>query len=142
MLHSKLQTIYLRSNRIASLAPLSLPLHALHILDVCFNELAAPQLKHLASAPGLYQLYLSGNNLKTLDSLPCLNELEVLVASSCHLTSLHMPVRHPSSLLALPAIPRRVLKSPPGGDTEPHASAPDRCYSPHGCRRRRSTEPT
>jgi hypothetical protein len=95
MLHSRLQTIYLRTNRITSLEALALPLHGLHILDVCFNELAGPQLKHLASAPNLYQLYLSGNNLKTLESLPVMNELEVLVASSCHLTSLHMPVRSP-----------------------------------------------
>lgn len=127
MLHPRLQTIYLRSNRIASLQPLALPLHGLNILDVCFNELAGPQLKHLASAPSLYQLYLSGNNLKTLDSLPVMNELEVLVASSCHLTSLHMPVRPPlpTSLLPRPTIPRRMFDSPSGGAAESHASAPD-----------------
>lgn len=101
MLHSRLQTMYLRTNRIASLAPLSLPLLSLRILDVCFNELTGSQLKHLSSAPNLYQLYLSGNTLGTLEALPTMHELEVLVASSCHLTSLHMPVRASPTLAVL-----------------------------------------
>lgn len=38
-------------------------------------------------------MFLNGNRLKTLATMPVLEHLEVLVASNCFLSNLKMPVR-------------------------------------------------
>ncbi|KAK3264906.1 hypothetical protein CYMTET_26383 [Cymbomonas tetramitiformis] len=87
---SKLSALYVRVNRISVLKPLAAACN-LKVLDLAFNEIQPEQLPQLAACPLLQQLYLNGNDLRCLEKLPLLTDLEVLVASGCGLQTLRMP---------------------------------------------------
>ncbi|KAH7366332.1 hypothetical protein KP509_18G073100 [Ceratopteris richardii] len=89
-LTAKLEFVYLRDNKLSHLAGIEI-LRRVKVLDLSFNEFKAVlDLNHLASCKALQQLYLAGNQLTSLSSLPQLPNLEFLSVAQNKLKDLTM----------------------------------------------------
>eukprot|EP00897_Mesotaenium_endlicherianum_P001273 jgi/Mesen1/1173/ME000124S00209 len=81
--------IYLRDNKMTKLDGIEV-LRRAKVIDLSFNLLKNASLEPLASCKALQQLYLAGNQLASLETLPRLPHLEFLSVGQNKLTTLEM----------------------------------------------------
>ncbi|KAJ4758953.1 Outer arm dynein light chain 1 protein [Rhynchospora pubera] len=88
-LSPNLEFVYLRDNRLSSVEGIE-ALKRVKVLDLSFNEFKASVFEPLGNCKGLQQLYLAGNQITSLASLPELPNLEFLSVAQNKLRSLAM----------------------------------------------------
>ncbi|KAL5731675.1 microtubule-associated protein air9 [Ranunculus cassubicifolius] len=88
-LSPNLEFVYLRDNLLSSLDGIEI-LTRVKVLDLSFNEFKGPGFEPLESCKMLQQLYLAGNQITSLISLPQLPNLEFLSVAQNKLKSLSM----------------------------------------------------
>ncbi|GAB4829402.1 187-kDa microtubule-associated protein air9 [Ancistrocladus abbreviatus] len=88
-LSSNLEFVYLRDNLLASLEGIEI-LKRVKVLDLSFNDFKGPGFEPLGNCKVLQQLYLAGNQITSLSSLPELPNLEFLSVAQNKLKSLSM----------------------------------------------------
>ncbi|XP_078162701.1 outer arm dynein light chain 1 protein isoform X2 [Carex rostrata] len=88
-LSPNLEFVYLRDNRLSSVEGIE-ALQRVKVLDLSFNEFKAAVFDPLGNCKGLQQLYLAGNQITSLASLPELPNLEFLSVAQNKLRSLSM----------------------------------------------------
>ncbi|OVA18980.1 Leucine-rich repeat [Macleaya cordata] len=88
-LSSYLEFVYLRDNLLSSLEGIEI-LKRVKVLDLSFNEFKGPGFEPLENCKALQQLYLAGNQITSLVSLPQLPNLEFLSVAQNRLKSLSM----------------------------------------------------
>ncbi|XP_026383847.1 187-kDa microtubule-associated protein AIR9-like isoform X1 [Papaver somniferum] len=88
-LSSNLEFVYLRDNLLSSLEGIEI-LKRVKVLDLSFNEFKGPGFEQLENCKALQQLYLAGNQITSLVSLPQLPNLEFLSVAQNRLKSLSM----------------------------------------------------
>lgn len=88
-LSPNLEFVYLRDNLLSSLEGVEV-LTRVKVLDLSFNEFKGPGFEPLGSCKMLQQLYLAGNQIASLASLPQLPNLEFLSVAQNRLKSLSM----------------------------------------------------
>ncbi|KAF8714070.1 hypothetical protein HU200_028066 [Digitaria exilis] len=84
-----LEFVYLRDNRLSSLEGIEI-LKGVKVLDLSFNDFKLPGFEPLGNCMVLQQLYLAGNQITSLASLPELPNLEFLSVAQNRLKSLCM----------------------------------------------------
>uniref|UniRef100_A0A0D9WVG8 Ig-like domain-containing protein n=1 Tax=Leersia perrieri TaxID=77586 RepID=A0A0D9WVG8_9ORYZ len=89
-----LEFVYLRDNRLSSLEGIEI-LKGVKVLDLSFNDFKLLGFEPLENCKLLQQLYLAGNQITSLATLPELPNLEVLAASRNKISTLkgfpHLP---------------------------------------------------
>ncbi|XP_024632568.1 187-kDa microtubule-associated protein AIR9 isoform X1 [Medicago truncatula] len=88
-LSSNLEFVYLRDNLLSTLEGVEV-LTRVKVLDLSFNDFKGPGFEPLESCKVLQQLYLAGNQITSLASLPQLPNLEFLSVAQNKLKSLTM----------------------------------------------------
>ncbi|XP_004488268.1 187-kDa microtubule-associated protein AIR9 isoform X2 [Cicer arietinum] len=88
-LSSNLEFVYLRDNLLSTLEGVEI-LTRVKVLDLSFNEFQGPGFEPLENCKVLQQLYLAGNQITSLASLPQLPNLEFLSVAQNKLKSLTM----------------------------------------------------
>ncbi|CAN1227773.1 187-kDa microtubule-associated protein AIR9 [Linum grandiflorum] len=88
-LSATLEFVYLRDNQLCSLEGIEI-LKRVKVLDLSFNEFKGPGFEPLENCTALQQLYLAGNQITSLMSLPQLPNLEFLSVAQNKLKSLAM----------------------------------------------------
>ncbi|KNA25666.1 hypothetical protein SOVF_002920 [Spinacia oleracea] len=88
-LSHNLEFVYLRDNRLSSLEGAEV-LKRVKVLDLSFNDFKGPCFEPLGNCQVLQQLYLAGNQITSLSSLPELPNLEFLSVAQNKLKSLSM----------------------------------------------------
>ncbi|GMH20814.1 hypothetical protein Nepgr_022656 [Nepenthes gracilis] len=88
-LSSNLEFVYLRDNLLASLEGIEI-LKRVKVLDLSFNDFKGPGFEPLGNCKVLQQLYLAGNQISSLSSLPELPNLEFLSVAQNKLKTLYM----------------------------------------------------
>uniref|UniRef100_A0A2P2LXJ8 187-kDa microtubule-associated protein AIR9 n=1 Tax=Rhizophora mucronata TaxID=61149 RepID=A0A2P2LXJ8_RHIMU len=88
-LSSNLEFVYLRDNLLSTLEGIEI-LTRVKVLDLSFNEFKGPGFEPLENCKALQQLYLAGNQITSLASLPQLPNLEFLSVAQNKLKSLAM----------------------------------------------------
>ncbi|XP_027366103.1 187-kDa microtubule-associated protein AIR9 isoform X1 [Abrus precatorius] len=88
-LSSNLEFVYLRDNLLSTLEGVEI-LTRVKVLDLSFNEFKGPGFEPLENCKVLQQLYLAGNQITSLASLPQLPNLEFLSVAQNKLKSLTM----------------------------------------------------
>ncbi|XP_042465469.1 187-kDa microtubule-associated protein AIR9 isoform X3 [Zingiber officinale] len=84
-----LEFVYLRDNLLSSVEGIEI-LKKLKVLDLSFNDFKGPGFEPLVNCKGLQQLYLAGNQIASLATLPQLPNLEFLSVAQNKLKSLNM----------------------------------------------------
>ncbi|XP_073129269.1 187-kDa microtubule-associated protein AIR9 [Henckelia pumila] len=84
-----LEFVYLRDNMLSTLDGIEV-LQRLKVLDLSFNDFKGPGFEPLQNCKSLQQLYLAGNQITSLKSLPELPNLEFLSVAQNKLKSLSM----------------------------------------------------
>ncbi|XP_023758150.1 187-kDa microtubule-associated protein AIR9 isoform X1 [Lactuca sativa] len=84
-----LEFVYLRDNLLSSLEGIEI-LKRVKVLDLSFNDFKGPGFEPLEACKALQQLYLAGNQITSLTSLPALPNLEFLSVAQNKLKSLSM----------------------------------------------------
>ncbi|KQK21044.1 187-kDa microtubule-associated protein AIR9 [Brachypodium distachyon] len=85
----KLEFVYLRDNLLSSLEGIEM-LSGVKVLDLSFNDFKLPGFEPLGNCKVLQQLYLAGNQITSLASLPAFPNLEFLSVAQNRLKSLCM----------------------------------------------------
>lgn len=88
-LSPNLEFVYLRDNLLSTLEGVEI-LTRVKVLDLSFNEFKGPGFEPLENCISLQQLYLAGNQITSLASLPQLPNLEFLSVAQNKLKSLSM----------------------------------------------------
>ncbi|VFQ97381.1 unnamed protein product [Cuscuta campestris] len=88
-LSPSLEFVYLRDNLLSALDGIEV-LKRVKVLDLSFNDFKGPGFKPLENCKALQQLYLAGNQILSLKSLPELPNLEFLSVAQNKLKSLSM----------------------------------------------------
>ncbi|KAJ4980259.1 hypothetical protein NE237_031096 [Protea cynaroides] len=88
-LSHNLEFVYLRDNLLSSLEGIEI-LTRVKVLDLSFNDFKGPGFEPLGNCKFLQQLYLAGNQITSLVSLPQLPNLEFLSVAQNRLRSLAM----------------------------------------------------
>ncbi|XXG74688.1 hypothetical protein AAC387_Pa07g3344 [Persea americana] len=88
-LSPNLEFVYLRDNLLSSLEGIEI-LKRVKVLDLSFNDFKGPGFEPLENCKFLQQLYLAGNQITSLVSLPQLPNLEFLSVAQNRLKSLSM----------------------------------------------------
>ncbi|XP_064982963.1 187-kDa microtubule-associated protein AIR9-like [Musa acuminata AAA Group] len=88
-LSPNLEFVYLRDNLLSSVEGIEI-LKRLKVLDLSFNDFEGPGFEPLGNCKGLQQLYLAGNQITSLATLPQLPNLEFLSVAQNKLKSLTM----------------------------------------------------
>ncbi|XAR72534.1 hypothetical protein NMG60_11019208 [Bertholletia excelsa] len=88
-LSPNLEFVYLRDNQLSSLEGIEI-LTRVKVLDLSFNDFKGPGFEPLGNCKALQQLYLAGNQITSLVSLPELPNLEFLSVAQNKLKSLSM----------------------------------------------------
>ncbi|KAG8652144.1 187-kDa microtubule-associated protein AIR9 isoform X2 [Manihot esculenta] len=88
-LSPNLEFVYLRDNLLSTLEGIGI-LKRVKVLDLSFNEFKGPGFEPLENCKALQQLYLAGNQITSLVSLPQLPNLEFLSVAQNKLKSLSM----------------------------------------------------
>ncbi|XP_062095531.1 187-kDa microtubule-associated protein AIR9 [Humulus lupulus] len=88
-LSSNLEFLYLRDNALSTLEGVEI-LSRVKVLDLSFNDFKGPGFEPLENCKALQQLYLAGNQITSLSSLPQLPNLEFLSVAQNKLKSLSM----------------------------------------------------
>ncbi|EPS66807.1 hypothetical protein M569_07968, partial [Genlisea aurea] len=88
-LSENLEFVYLRDNTLSSLEGVEV-LKRVKVLDLSFNDFKGPGFEPLDNCKALQQLYLAGNQITSLKSLPELPNLEFLSVAQNKLKSLSM----------------------------------------------------
>ncbi|CAK7350155.1 unnamed protein product [Dovyalis caffra] len=88
-LAQNLEFVYLRDNLLSTLEGIEI-LKRVKVLDLSFNEFKGPGFEPLENCQALQQLYLAGNQITSLVSLPPLPNLEFLSVAQNKLKSLSM----------------------------------------------------
>ncbi|KAK7304069.1 hypothetical protein RJT34_15087 [Clitoria ternatea] len=88
-LSSNLEFVYLRDNLLSTLEGVEI-LTRVKVLDLSFNDFKGPGFEPLGNCKVLQQLYLAGNQITSLASLPQLPNLEFLSVAQNKLKSLTM----------------------------------------------------
>ncbi|KAL4563579.1 hypothetical protein LXL04_027622 [Taraxacum kok-saghyz] len=88
-LSPSLEFVYLRDNLLSSLEGIEI-LKRVKVLDLSFNDFKGPGFEPLEACKSLQQLYLAGNQITSLASLPALPNLEFLSVAQNKLKSLSM----------------------------------------------------
>ncbi|WOL15331.1 microtubule-associated protein [Canna indica] len=88
-LSPNLEFVYLRDNLLSSVEGIEI-LKRLKVLDLSFNDFKGPGFEPLENCKGLQQLYLAGNQITSLATLPQLPNLEFLSVAQNRLKSLNM----------------------------------------------------
>ncbi|KAL5577368.1 hypothetical protein UlMin_019067 [Ulmus minor] len=88
-LSSNLEFVYLRDNLLSTLEGVEV-LSRVKVLDLSFNDFKGPGFEPLENCKSLQQLYLAGNQITSLASLPRLPNLEFLSVAQNKLKSLSM----------------------------------------------------
>ncbi|XP_057433687.1 187-kDa microtubule-associated protein AIR9 isoform X2 [Lotus japonicus] len=88
-LSSNLEFVYLRDNLLSTLEGVEI-LTRVKVLDLSFNDFKGPGFEPLENCKVLQQLYLAGNQITSLASLPQLPNLEFLSVAQNKLKSLAM----------------------------------------------------
>ncbi|CAI0545496.1 unnamed protein product [Linum tenue] len=88
-LSANLEFVYLRDNLLSTLDGIEI-LKRVKVLDLSFNEFKGPGFEPLENCTALQQLYLAGNQITSLISLPQLPNLEFLSVAQNKLKSLAM----------------------------------------------------
>lgn len=88
-LSQNLEFVYLRDNLLSSLEGIEVVKHV-KVLDLSFNDFKGPGFEPLGNCKVLQQLYLAGNQITSLSSLPELPNLEFLSVAQNKLKSLCM----------------------------------------------------
>ncbi|KAL3522822.1 hypothetical protein ACH5RR_015656 [Cinchona calisaya] len=88
-LSPNLEFVYLRDNLLSTLDGIEI-LKRVKVLDLSFNDFKGPGFEPLENCKALQQLYLAGNQIKSLTSLPELPNLEFLSVAQNKLKSLAM----------------------------------------------------
>lgn len=88
-LSSNLEFVYLRDNLLSTLEGVEV-LKRVKVLDLSFNDFKGPGFEPLENCKALQQLYLAGNQITSLASLPELPNLEFLSVAQNKLKSLSM----------------------------------------------------
>ncbi|KAK3188669.1 hypothetical protein Dsin_028230 [Dipteronia sinensis] len=88
-LQPNLEFVYLRDNLLSTLEGIEI-LKRVKVLDLSFNEFKGPGFEPLENCKALQQLYLAGNQITSLQSLPQLPNLEFLSVAQNKLKSLSM----------------------------------------------------
>lgn len=86
-LQPNLEFVYLRDNLLSALEGIEI-LKRVKVLDLSFNEFKGPGFEPLENCKALQQLYLAGNQITSLGSLPELPNLEFLSVAQNKLKSL------------------------------------------------------
>lgn len=84
-----LEFVYLRDNLLSSLEGIEI-LKRVKVLDLSFNNFKEPGFEPVANCKALQQLYLAGNQITSIASLPELPNLEFLSVAQNKLKSLSM----------------------------------------------------
>lgn len=84
-----LEFVYLRDNLLSTLEGVEI-LSRVKVLDLSFNDFKGPGFEPLENCKALQQLYLAGNQITSLASLPQLPNLEFLSVAQNKLKSLSM----------------------------------------------------
>ncbi|KAK3126367.1 hypothetical protein QOZ80_7AG0555520 [Eleusine coracana subsp. coracana] len=98
-LTNALEFVYLRDNRLSSLEGIEI-LRGVKVLDLSFNDFKLPGFEALENCKVLQQLYLAGNQITSLASLPELPNLEFLSVAQNRLKSLCMTCQPRLQVLA------------------------------------------
>lgn len=88
-LSANLEFVYLRDNLLSTLEGVEI-LTRVKVLDLSFNDFKGPGFEPLENCKSLQQLYLAGNQITSLASLPQLPNLEFLSVAQNKLKSLSM----------------------------------------------------
>ncbi|XP_031264195.1 187-kDa microtubule-associated protein AIR9 isoform X1 [Pistacia vera] len=88
-LQPNLEFVYLRDNLLSTLEGIEI-LKRVKVLDLSFNDFKGPEFEPLENCKALQQLYLAGNQITSLGSLPQLPNLEFLSVAQNKLKSLSM----------------------------------------------------
>uniref|UniRef100_A0A1J3CLM1 187-kDa microtubule-associated protein AIR9 n=1 Tax=Noccaea caerulescens TaxID=107243 RepID=A0A1J3CLM1_NOCCA len=88
-LSPNLEFVYLRDNLLSALEGIEI-LNRVKVLDLSFNDFKGPGFEPLENCKMLQQLYLAGNQITSLASLPQLPNLEFLSVAQNKLKSLAM----------------------------------------------------
>ncbi|XP_076908814.1 187-kDa microtubule-associated protein AIR9-like isoform X1 [Bidens hawaiensis] len=88
-LSPNLEFVYLRDNLLSSLEGIEI-LNRVKVLDLSFNDFKEPGFEPLEACKSLQQLYLAGNQITSLKTLPALPNLEFLSVAQNKLKSLSM----------------------------------------------------
>ncbi|KAE7996085.1 hypothetical protein FH972_000834 [Carpinus fangiana] len=88
-LSANLEFVYLRDNLLSTLEGVEI-LTRVKVLDLSFNDFKGPGFEPLENCKALQQLYLAGNQITSLASLPQLPNLEFLSVAQNKLKSLSM----------------------------------------------------
>lgn len=88
-LSPNLEFVYLRDNLLTSLEGIGI-LKRVKVLDLSFNDFKGPGFEPLEACKALQQLYLAGNQITSLTTLPALPNLEFLSVAQNKLKSLSM----------------------------------------------------
>ncbi|KAL9224400.1 hypothetical protein vseg_000436 [Gypsophila vaccaria] len=88
-LSQNLEFVYLRDNLLSSLEGIEV-LKRVKVLDLSFNDFKGPGFEPLENCQVLQQLYLAGNQITSLSTLPELPNLEFLSVAQNKLKSLSM----------------------------------------------------
>ncbi|GMI70655.1 AUXIN-INDUCED IN ROOT CULTURES 9 [Hibiscus trionum] len=88
-LSPNLEFVYLRDNLLSTVEGVEI-LTRVKVLDLSFNDFKGPGFEPLANCKALQQLYLAGNQITSLSSLPELPNLEFLSVAQNKLKSLSM----------------------------------------------------
>ncbi|KAM4101329.1 hypothetical protein ACB094_05G135400 [Castanea mollissima] len=88
-LSANLEFVYLRDNLLSTLEGVEI-LKRVKVLDLSFNDFKGPGFEPLENCKALQQLYLAGNQITSLASLPQLPNLEFLSVAQNKLKSLSM----------------------------------------------------
>ncbi|XP_020271153.1 187-kDa microtubule-associated protein AIR9 [Asparagus officinalis] len=88
-LSPNLEFVYLRDNLLSSVEGIEI-LKRVKVLDLSFNDFKEPRFEPLGNCKALQQLYLAGNQITSLSSLPQFPNLEFLSVAQNRLKSLAM----------------------------------------------------
>lgn len=88
-LQPNLEFVYLRDNMLSTLEGIEI-LTRVKVLDLSFNDFKGPGFEPLENCKALQQLYLAGNQITSLGSLPELPNLEFLSVAQNKLKSIAM----------------------------------------------------
>ncbi|KAI4370946.1 hypothetical protein MLD38_019233 [Melastoma candidum] len=98
-LSPNLEFVYLRDNLLSTLEGVEI-LSRVKVLDLSFNDFKGPGFEPLENCKALQQLYLAGNQITSLASLPQLPNLEFLSVAQNKLKSLAMATQPRLQVLA------------------------------------------
>ncbi|KAG1368409.1 putative 187-kDa microtubule-associated protein AIR9 [Cocos nucifera] len=93
------QFVYLRDNLLSSVEGIEI-LKRVKVLDLSFNDFKGPDFAPLGNCKALQQLYLAGNQITSLATLPQLPNLEFLSVAQNRLKSLRMASQSRLQVLA------------------------------------------